>query len=353
MGFDADKLTGVTLRVSMPKFPADQDRIVFYDHLLERVRSSLPDCSAAVAMYPPFGIVSPWWHAIEGHESGPSGNYPLIATTMVSDDYFRVMGAPVLQGRVFTEQDGPKNQLVVVINEAFARRWFPNEDPIGKRMRIESPPDTLYTVIGVVGDTRQILDQEPQAQSFRSYRQYSTYDPMLIVRGGAGSERVVRAVREAVQQTDVDTAIGEVRTFNQMIGQSAAEPRFRTVLLVLLASLALVLAAVGIYAVLAYTVKQRTNELGIRVALGAKRIHVFGLVIGHGMRLALAGTALGVIGAMALTRLLKNMLFEVGPYDPVVFVVVSIQLLAIAFFACWIPARRATRIDPMTALRYE
>jgi len=137
------------------------------------------------------------------------------------------------------------------------------------------------------------------------------------------------------------------------LGQSAAEPRFRTVLLVLLASLALVLAAVGIYAVLAYTVKQRTNELGIRVALGAKRIHVFGLVIGHGMRLALAGTALGMIGAMALTRLLKNMLFEIGPYDPIVFAAVSFQLLVIAFFACWIPAHRATRIDPMTALRYE
>jgi ABC-type lipoprotein release transport system permease subunit len=220
-------------------------------------------------------------------------------------------------------------------------------------MRIESPPEVQYTIIGIVADARQILDQPPEPQSYRSYRQYPTHDPTLIVRSGAGSTSVAQAIRQAVKQTDTEAAIGDVRTFRQMIGQSVEEPRFRTLLLMILAFLALLLAAVGIYGVLAYTVKQRTNEIGIRVALGARQSHVFGLIIGHGMRLALAGTGLGLVGAFALTRVLKAMLFEIEPDDPGTFIVVSVVLLGIALLACWLPARRAAKVDPMTALRHE
>jgi putative ABC transport system permease protein len=355
MGFNPAQLLGTDLHLSYAKYPGSEERTVFYRQLLERVKAEVPGCDAAVAMYPPFGRVSHWWFVIEGRDLGPEGKYPMTGATMVSDDYFRVMGTPVLRGRTFTEHDTEQSQLVVVINEAFARKWFPNEDPIGKRMQIESPPNTKYTIIGVVADVRQLLATPVEPQTYRSHRQYSTHDPTLVVRpaAAAGSAQVARAIREAVKKTDPEMAIGEVLTFTRIIDESVAEPRFRTMLLTSLALLALALAAVGNYGVLAYTVRQRTSEIGIRVALGAQRSHVFRLIIGQGMKLALIGTGIGLVAAFALTRLMKSLLFEIEPTDLSALLGAPLLLLAVALFACWLPARRAAKIDPLVALRCE
>ncbi len=352
-GFDPVQLTATDLRISYPKYPTVDKQIVYYDRVLARVKEAVPDSEAAVALYPPFGTLSSWWFAIEGREAGPSGQYPFAGATIVSDDYFRVMGTPIVRGRGFTPQDTEHSQLVVMINEAFARTWFPNQDPIGKRMRIESPPGTFYTIIGVVADARQMLSKPAAPENFRSYRQYSTWDVTLTVRSGLRTAEVSRSIREAVKETDTEVAIGKVQTLAEIIDQSVAEARFRTFLFVSLAGLALTLAVVGIYGVLAYSVRQQISEIGVRMALGAQRRDVVSLVIGQGLRLALLGTGLGLVAALVLTRLMKNLLFEIDPADPFTFVGVSVLLLAITLFASWFPARRAAKINPMTALRYE
>jgi putative ABC transport system permease protein len=288
---------------------------------------------------------------VEGRSSVPGQTIPL-GFTNASPGLFQALGVPLLKGRYFSEQDLPPvlprefNADVVIINETFVRQVFPGEDPIGKRIKVGG---TRGTIVGVVGDIRhQGLERQPFAELF-SLR-------------GLGGEWVVRVedtppafaatLREAVRSVDKNAVVTSVTTLESEMGNLSAERRFQTWLLALFAALALALSAIGIYGLMYYAVAQRTHEIGIRIALGARSPDVLRLVIGQGMKLALLGVAAGLLVSLWLTDLLTHLLFEVNATDSATFVGVPLVLAGVAFLACYLPARKASRIDPLIALRH-
>jgi putative ABC transport system permease protein len=355
-GFDPQAVVSVELHLPEAAYPGGAQRIVFSQKLLERLTTlSAGKTQAALVRFEPFGGRGvAVWFAVEGRSTGEAGQQPTTMYNAVTGTYFQIMGIPLLRGRSFTEQDTPDRPGVVLINDTFARRWFPNEDPMGRRMRIEAQGDKLFSVVGIVGDTHQrSLASSAETQIYLPYAQLPKPDVALVARAQSGTAQAAALVRQAIRQVDVDLPIGEVRTLGILIGKSVAEERFRTWLLASLALLAVVLAGVGIYGLLAYAVKQRTHEFGIRMALGAQRRDVLTLVLGQGMRLALAGIGIGLAAALALTRVMSGLLYAVKPTDPLTFVDVSMLLAGFALLACWLPARRAARAEPMAALRHE
>ena len=267
-----------------------------------------------------------------------------------------------MRGRYFTEHDNMDAPAVVIINKAMADRFFPNANPIGMRLRGLS--DAWLPIVGVVGNTRQYGLSEPaHLEMDICYLQSRLYPPQLntylvqmtsiAVRTKGEPTAVANAVREAVQSGDPDQPVSNIETMGQVISDSVASRRFEMLLLGAFAFLALVLATSGIYGVISYAVQQRTHEFGIRMALGAQRLDVLRLVLGHGPRLAGVGVALGLAGALATTRLLSSLLYGVQPRDPLTLAGVATLIIGIAFLACYIPARRALRVDPMVALRHE
>jgi predicted permease len=270
------------------------------------------------------------------------------------------MAIPLLQGRDFTERDTTNSTLVVIVNEAFARTVFPNENPLGQRLGIGDgwwrDGDHLpREIVGVVANVRDgSLDKAPAPELFIPHSQ-SLWDfgLNLVLRTRVKPETLMRPVRETVWAMDKDQAIGDIKTMEHVIAESVAPQKFNAGLLGGFAALALLLAAIGIYGVLAYSVSQRTREMGLRMALGAQRADILRLVIRQGTGLAIIGIVFGLGGAFALTRVMRTLLFEVEPGDPLTFVTVSLLLMAVALLACWVPARRAARVDPMEALRYE
>jgi predicted permease len=269
----------------------------------------------------------------------------------VASGFFQALGAPLLRGRFFTPQE--QNAPSVVINETLARRFFPGEDPVGKRFKQGGPQakDAWYTVVGVVGDLhRQGLERQPIPEFFLP----STEPTMdIIVRGTSDPMALASAVRNEIQSVDKNSMVLRVATMDQALGNLSAQRRFQTWLLALFAGVALLLSAIGIFGVMRYSVAQRTREIGVRIALGANSADVLRLVIGQGLRLALIGVAIGLLAALALTRVLARLLFGVSAHDPVTFVGVTLLLVGAAFLACYLPARKAAQVDPMVALRYE
>ncbi|HET7840262.1 MAG TPA: FtsX-like permease family protein, partial [Terriglobia bacterium] len=267
----------------------------------------------------------------------------------VSPGYFYTLGIPVLKGRTFTNHDAERAPKVVVVNEALARHLWPTEDPIGKQLFRDN-----MTVVGVVGNTRhEGLSEDTEAEFYVPYLQLPGNSMQLAVRTAGEQDSIVSAVRAQVKDVDPDQPLYHVATLQQVLSESLAPRRFNMLLLGIFAGIALTLAMVGIYGVMAFSVTQRTHEIGIRMALGAERRSVLGLIVRQGLRLALLGVALGVAGAWALTSFLSSFLFGVAPRDPATFVLVSLALVAVSILACYIPARRATRVDPMVALRHE
>jgi putative ABC transport system permease protein len=248
----------------------------------------------------------------------------------------------------------------VVINAAMARTYFPGENPLGKRMQIGATPQSdvpWMEVVGVVGDVRQGLDLDPKAEMYLPYRQADLLLPVfqlsIVLRTAADPMLEASALRSALAEIDPNQPLVRVRTMEENMAATVAQPRFRTWLIGIFAALALVLAGVGVYGVMSYTVTQRTNEIGIRVTLGAQPEDVLRIVVGEGLRLALAGVGVGILAALALTRLLQGFLFGVSAYDPLTFGAVAMILTSVAVAASFFPARRATLVDPMVALRYE
>ncbi len=269
----------------------------------------------------------------------------------VSPGYFYTLGIPVLKGRTFTDHDDERSLKVAVVNETLARHMWPGEDPVAKRLPLM---DEELTVIGVVGNTRhEGLSQDVKAEIYVPYLQGAQNSMQLAVRTAAEPASLVSAVRGEIATIDPDEPIYQVATLEQTLSNSVAPRRFNMLLLGIFAFIALALATVGIYGVMAFSVTLRTHEIGIRMALGAERRDVLGLVVREALRLTLVGILLGVAGAWALTRLLTSFLYDVRPTDPLTFLVVPAGLVAVAILASYMPARRAAKVDPMVALRYE
>jgi putative ABC transport system permease protein len=294
--------------------------------------------------------------SIVGNAPLPPGKSTTADYTTVSPSYFHVMRIPLLRGRSFTEQDSPSNPNVAIISETLARRYFPNQDPIGRQMRFGFPPNSNVAreIVGVAGDIRDVaLSQEPGPMMYVPFPQAPLYGGEVVVRSSLSASNVAASIRQAVQSIDKDLPVTDVASFPDALGQSISRERFRTLLLGSFSALALVLAAIGIFGVISYSASQRTHEIGIRMALGAQRRDVLYLILGHGAKLALLGLGIGVVLAFLLTRLIASLLYGVSATDPLTFGGVFLVLLGVAVTACYIPARRATRVDPMIALRYQ
>jgi len=265
------------------------------------------------------------------------------------------MGIPLLRGRDFTEQESVEARHVVIVNESLARTHFPDEDPIGKKLVINMMDEPVPSeIIGIVKDTlHQGLDSKPRAMTYWPHPELAYSGMSLVIRAEGDPLGLAAGVQREVQSIDHDQPIAEIRTMDQLFAASIARSRFSTLLLAIFAGVAMVLASVGIYGVMSYTVTQRTHEMGIRLALGAQPLDVLRLIVGRGMLLAFTGVALGVGGAFALTRLLESLLFNVSATDPLTFASIAIIVVVIALLSCYIPARRASRVDPAIALRYE
>jgi predicted permease len=357
-GFQSEHL--LTLRLALPpaKYPTNQQIANFYQQLLERLNALPGVQSAGAATWMPLvggGSNSPL--LVEGQAEPKPGEAPTADISLITPDYFRLMGIELQRGRAFTAQDQQDAPPVVIVDEATAQRHWPNADALGKRIRLGSnnPNVPWLTVVGVARRVKLYglaRDSNP-AQVYRPFLASPWAAATIGVRATVDPASLTAAVRQEVLSLDRDLPIFNVRTMEQVLANSVASFRQNTLLLGLFATVAFVLAAVGIYGVLAYDVAQRTHEIGVRLALGAQARDVLMLVVGRGMTFALIGAGLGLAGAFALTRLLKTLLFGVSATDPWTFTSIAALLLAVALLACWLPARRATKVDPLIALRHE
>jgi putative ABC transport system permease protein len=279
---------------------------------------------------------------------------PDTEASLVSRGYFATMGIPVLEGRPFDERERIGSPRVCLINRSFARKFFPGQDPIGRRLVVSWSDEAPSEIVGVVGDIRQGGPaQDPKPTVFLAQAQLPAYVTHLVVRTSGDPKLLVNAVKHCVREVDKGQPVADVKTMDDYVSESLARPRVYSAMVTTFAILALALAGIGIYGVISYSVSKRAHEIGIRMALGARRGTVLGLVMKQGLRLALIGTALGLVGALVLTRFLSSFLYGVKPTDPLTFIAVSALLTAVALSATYLPARRATKADPMVALRYE
>jgi len=358
-GFVAENVLTASVMLPQAKYAQPQQRAEFYRQLETRLKS-LPEVASvgAVTRLPLGGNVTSFVQ-IEGQPVQP-GRWPEIDFRRASDDYFRTMGIPLLKGRFVTEQDVTSGAGLIVINEAMARRFWPNEDPIGKRLRTGVNPDQAnwQTIVGVVGNVRHLgLDIEPRPEIYFHTLTSPPFSPVIAIRAKSDPQGLIAAVRNVARSIDGDVALANINTMERRVSESVAQRRFSTLLLGLFAAIALALSAVGVYGVISYSVAQRTNEIGVRMALGAGSRDVIGMVLKEGMLLALIGAGVGTVVAIVLTRLmtgmLSSLLFSVRGADPVTFAGVAVLLGAVSLIACYIPARRAAKVDPMVALRVE
>jgi putative ABC transport system permease protein len=368
LGFQPENVLTVNLNLSRTKYRQNERITAFYDELLKRLET-LPGMQAvgAIESLPLSGIESSGAIFIEGKPAGRGDDLRARYAT-AARDYFRAMGIQLLQGRAFTERDTREAPRVTMINETMARRYWPNEDPVGKRVALvfeslrffpDRPPEVdislgLREVVGVVADTKHArLEDAPVPEMFIPFSQRPVRDLALVLRASADPTNLIGAVRRTVLDLDPEQPIASASTMTQLLAATVATPRFNAWLIGIFAALALVLAAIGLYGVIAYNVTQRTHEIGVRMALGASTREILRLVLAQGFKLTLAGVAVGLAGALALTRLMTKLLFEVKPADPATIVVVALLLAGVALLACYLPARRAAKVDPMVALRCE
>ena len=329
----------------------------FYQQLRERV-GALPGVQtvAVSGSLPPNGMQYSDDFMVEGRPIAPGAPPPVAGMALVSHEYFSALGIPLRRGRYFTAADNRDAPGVMLINETLARQLFPNEDPLGKRINPADVGNPVYSeIVGIVGDVKyKGLGAETQPTIYQPILQNSSRGIYLIVKTrGAPPLTLAAAVRQEVTSLDSQLPITGISTLEERLYLSVAQPRFRTMLIALFAALALVLAGLGIYGVLSYAVAQRTHEIGIRLALGAQQRQVLRQVIGQGMKLVVIGAAIGLAAALTLTRLMQALLFEVTPTDPLTFAGVALLLTIVALAACWVPARRATKVDPLVALRHD
>ena len=376
-GFSYDHLTSFSVSLPVKKYANDDTRSNFYNSLMTNLRALPGVESSAAASGLPLG--NNGWQTsftIEGRPEPPRSETPLMEACLVTPDYFKAMNIPVLRGRAFNDHDD-KSHLAgkdlskltenqreaaginsIVIDEEFARRYWPNEDPVGKRIRLGGGHDAdspLLEVLGVVGRVKmESLSQDSnRVQGYFPFLQSPQGSMTVIVKGSGDPNQLIALARQQVKALDPDQPIYSPRTMGDIRAESVAPERLNLTLLSLFAGIAFVLAIVGIYGVMSYSVTQRTHEIGIRMAIGASRADVFKMILGHGMKLTLIGVGIGLVGAFALTRLMATMLFGVEPTDATTFGTIAVLLVSVALLACFIPGRRATKVEPTISLRYE
>ena len=353
-GFNANNLLMLSVGLPGAKYPEDSQAITFFEQAEQRLKA-LPGVlevgATNVAALKGSGYTNDM--TIEGRP--PEDYVREIRHKTVTPDYFRAMGIQLLSGRQFDKSDNATSSTIIV-NEAFARRCFPGEDPVGKRVKFAKPtePGTWETIVGVVRSEKQdSLGTEPKPESYKTQLQEPSSSMTLVIRTAGDPKALIGAARDQIRALDKDLPPYNVKTMDEAVYESLVRERFTTLLLIVFAGLALTLAAIGIYGVMSYAVNQRTHEIGIRVALGAQTRDIFKQVIGRAMRLAAAGIALGLAASIALTRLMASLLYGVSTTDPLTFASIAIVLLGVSLLASYIPARRATKVDAMIALRYE
>jgi putative ABC transport system permease protein len=374
-GFSYEHLTSFTVSLPQKKYQTENQRGEFFTRLLENLRALPGVESTAAASGLPLG--NNGWQTsflVDGRPRPPRSETPLMEACLVTPDYFRAMNIPLKSGRYFTDRDDRSfiagkdlSKLTedertmaglnaVIIDQEFAKRYWPNEEAVGKRIKLgddDSAP--VLTVVGMVGRVKMegLAQDSHRVQGYFPFAQVLQSGMTVIIKGSADPNQMVAAIRQKVKEIDPDQPIYSVRTMDDIRAESVAPERLNLTLLSIFAGLALVLAIVGIYGVMSYTVTQRTHEIGIRMAIGAQPRDVFKMVIGQGMLLALVGVAFGLVGAFALTRLMATMLFGVEPTDPGTFASITVLLTGVALIACYVPGRRATKVNPVVSLRYE
>jgi putative ABC transport system permease protein len=356
-GLNPEKV--LTMQVNLPgvKYDSPEKRQSFFKQLIERVGALREvEAASATSSLPLSGDTWGRSLTVEGYPVLSVGQAPAIYHNVITPNYFRAMGISLLTGRDFTEADSSTGAKVTIIDERLARQYWPTESPLGKRIRFGPPEanEPWHTIVGVVAEVKQVsLNLSPRRSVYLPYAQIPVGGMTLAVRAGGSPESLAEAIRSHVKEIDAGLPVTLVRTMREVISRSVWQPRLYAILFGVFAAIALVLASVGIYGVMSYAVTERTHEIGIRLALGARKSNVLGLVVGQGMTLTFVGTAIGLAGAFGLTRLMKSLLFGVSATDPLTFAVIALLLASVAFAACYFPARRAMKVDPMIALRYE
>jgi putative ABC transport system permease protein len=357
-GFDPKNV--IEAEVSLPQFQysTPQQWSAFASELLARLHAQpgLQDSALAAPLPMDRQGEANLGFSIVGNPQLPPGKITTADYATVSPGYFRVMRIPLLRGRFFSEQDSPSNPNVAIISETLARLYFPGQDPLGKRMRFGFPPNSNVSreIVGIVGDIRDVaLSRVPGPTMYVPFAQAPLYGGEIVARISLSASSATAGIRQAVHSIDRNLPVTDFESFPDALGASVAQERFRALLLSSFSGLALILAAVGIFGVMSYSTSQRTQEIGIRMALGAQQRDVLWLILGQGAKLALLGLGAGAVLAILLTRLMDSLLYGVSATDPLTFAIVSIVLLGVALTACYIPARRATRVDPMVALHHQ
>jgi putative ABC transport system permease protein len=357
-GFDPENL--LTFRVSLPRasYPGARQAGAFFQQAIART-AQLPGVKAvgAASILPLSGSNSDEVFVIEGRPYRDMKDLGDEEYRAVTPDYFRAMGIPLIKGRYFNDADKADAPRVTIINQAFAERHFRGEEPLGKRLTQDDPRGSnvkWITIVGVVGDVRRNgLNVEAKPEFYKPHLQDTRFSMTIAARVAADPASLGAAIRREIRELDAQLPVYNLRTMEQIVDESVAPQHLSTLLFGGFAALALTLAAIGIYGVMSYTVAQHTREIGIRLALGARTPDVLKLVLTQGMKPALAGVAIGLAVSFGLTRLIRNLLFNISTTDPTTFVAIALVLTAIGLLACWIPARRATKVDPMVALRAE
>ena len=349
----------LTMQIALlgSRYPNPGQQIAFFQEVTDRVES-LPGVRSVglISSAPLSGGVYAGGFTIEGREAQAETDNLVADRRMISTDYFNALAIPILRGRGFTEQDNQGATGVVIVSESWVRRFFPNGEPIGNRIKLGGPDSTRpwLSIVGIAGDVRDTaLESDPRPCVYLPYPQFPSSGMTLVVRAAFDPGSLTSAIRNEVWAVDKDQPVTNVKTMSQYVADSAATRRFNALLLSVFATLAVVLASVGIYGVMSYSVSQRVHEIGIRLALGAQPSQVVKLVAGRGMAPVFAGVAIGLAGAFALTRVMTSLLYGVSATDSTTFVIVPVLLIAVAALASYIPSRRATKVDPMVALRCE
>jgi putative ABC transport system permease protein len=354
-GFQPDRILSMRIGLAGPRYTKPEQSSAGLLEIVRRIEQVPGVASVGSIQWPPLsGLRSATGFWIASRPAPKPGDEPVTGVSIVTPGYFTTVGIPLIQGRMFSERDRAGAPQVTIVSQSLARQQFPGVDPIGQRVFVQWGRQTPYEIVGVVGDVKHVgLDKESEPNVYFPDAQEPNGGGTLVIRTGVDPMKLAATIEGVIHAYDKDQAIADVQPLDVFLSKSVARPRFQSVLLASFAGLALLLAAIGIFGVMSYSVAQRSHEIGIRVALGAQRGQVFRLVVGQGLLLALIGTATGLAGALVLTRYLRSLLFDVSPTDPWTFIAVPVVLCAVAFGASYFPARRAARVDPIVALRYE